>query len=113
MSGNLPDVAEEVGQLHAAATILEMGGVTPKVVARIRNAASLLESLSARVTQAETTGRVITTAEELDACNIDAVVVDDRGVPRTRRMGNSHMGPDGLTPAHHRCDRLNSQTVIQ
>lgn len=36
--------------------------------------------------------RVITTAAELDACNLDAVVVDRGGCPRTKRHGDSHMG---------------------
>ena len=36
--------------------------------------------------------RVITTVAELTACNLDAVVVDFGGCPRTKRAGNSHMG---------------------
>ena len=42
--------------------------------------------------------RVVTTAAELDACNLDAVVVDRGGCPRTKRYGNSHM-PGGWTNA--------------
>ena len=33
----------------------------------------------------------ITTAEELDALPLDAVVVDAAGIPRTKRHGDSHM----------------------
>jgi hypothetical protein len=41
---------------------------------------------------------VVTTAEDLDALSLDAVVVDRAGVPRTKRAGNSHM-PGGWTHA--------------
>ena len=35
--------------------------------------------------------RVVTTAAELDACSLDAVVVDRAGCPRTKRVCNSLM----------------------
>ncbi|TFD27466.1 hypothetical protein [Cryobacterium cryoconiti] len=54
--------------------------------------------LAAMLAKLSAEPRTVTTVEELDALNLDAVVVDVGGCPRTKRFGNSHM-PGGWTHA--------------
>jgi len=50
---------------------------------------------------AAATPRVVSTVAELDALPLGSVVVDTRGVARTKRAGNSHMGGGWTQGGNH------------